>query len=237
METFRILGFLGLLVSAPLRADVIFDNMVGNTLWGQGILGEGLDTGPHSVAAPFIPDAEYRMNNVHVEVFHVFVDVPTNGMFNMSLYSNRVLLGCGTTGICNVPGGLLRALGTGLVAPDGGGEVVVPTSALLAAGTEYWLVLSPYDQTSSVAWEFGERENPLGWAVTINEPNAWTIPGSDTWVALGATPVSNLQLKITGSPATVPEPVSAVLFASALTATALFSLRRKVAKDARSAPK
>jgi hypothetical protein len=202
--TFIIIGALWSLTT-PLEAGVIFTNIVGNCCGGQGIDGANYDGGvPGLAAGAFIPAGPSVLSDAQVEVSQV-IGFGGDPYFNVSLYSNAA----------GVPGSLIATIGTDLTAPAGGGLVTAsgPTP-LLIAGTEYWLVLSPFDSGTEVGWE-------TGGAPAAED----AVLGAGNWVSVGQ---STLQFQIDA----VPEPASwaLVIAAFALIAThqaILTCLRRR----------
>ena len=81
----------------------------------------------------------------------------------------------------------------------------------LTAGSEYWLVLSPFDSTTEIGWEGGGSGST---------PEATPFSGTNEWVNVGPY---TLQFQIDGP--TVPEPASWILLGSAL---AVFSFRNRL---------
>jgi hypothetical protein len=130
---------------APLNATtIIFSNLVGNCCGGYAVAGAATAGGAVTLAAAFTPGANYLMTDAQVGVFAsaAFGDP----FFNISLYSDG-----GTN-----PAGLIATLGVDLQATSLGSAVTASgATAPLAAGVQYWVVLSPFDSDSFLGWEFG----------------------------------------------------------------------------------
>jgi len=196
---------LGVLIGmgSPLKASIIFSNLVGNVSGGQGVQGSDFSA-QGSVAEAFVPTADFAMTDAEIEVFQ---DQGFGGdpLFNVSLYSNAG----------GKPGSLLASFGTALAAPVLGGTVVASSPQLfLTSGTEYWLVLTPFDAGTNIGWEAdGSQSVPLA----LGDPtgNSWSADGT-----------SVLQFQIDGSP--VPEPTTWIPFTSGLALLACWGRRRKL---------
>ena len=188
--------------TSSLGADVIFTNINFSTTPLLSVIGSA---GPsNSYAAAFTPFANATMTEVQVYVWGnsscgppPCVVPPT---FDLSLYSN----GGG------VPGSLRAALGTDLSAGPMPG--IVAESGLasnLIAGTEYWLVMTPHDPRSALAWLAGGiRAVPTDVSFSSN--------GSPPWMP-ELEPFNAPQFEIDGTfPPTIPEPRMTALVAAGL---------------------
>lgn len=220
MTLARIIALAGAFCMANLPAHaeaIVFANVIGNISGGMGITGSSFGSG--SVATAFIPTAEFLLTGAKVEVFQVFEPgVDGDGLFDASLYSNS-LVSCGVRGTCDIPGSLIATLGTGIEAPGGGGLVTIsnlPEQLLLSAGTEYWLVLSPFDSTTNVSWEIAGSTPDV----------ASAILASGRWTNIGP---NELQFEIDG--ASKPEPGTlALVGTAAVLAGAILRRTRRGAK-------
>ncbi len=146
-----LVAFIALLgTTMPAKADIIFTTLVGNCCGGEGIAGAF----SASVAEAFTPAADYVVTDAQVEVFQN-LGFGGDPFFNISLYSNDPIGPGPFITPDGVPGALIANFGTDLMAPNSGGIVVGsgPTPRL-TAGTRYWLVLSPFDSTTNVGWEY-----------------------------------------------------------------------------------
>jgi hypothetical protein len=186
------------LLPAPARADtVIFDNVVGNCCGGPITQGANEVDGFVASAEGFTPSVAATLSSVSVEVLSVLGAGDSN--FNILLYSSSG----------NLPGSPIATLGSDLTATSTGGLVTADGSVALAAGVEYWVVLTPYDANSAVAWENGGPTYNVPYSDTSNPSLAsgWEGPG-DT---------EDLQMEVTAaSPASTPEPGTLVLVGSGL---------------------
>lgn len=186
-----VFGFL--LVSAPIHADVIFTNL-SNPFTGTGgvvVAGSDFVGETRSYAAGFTPSSDYSMTEVQVFTAAAGPD-PT---FDAYLYSDS----------SGVPGSLVATLGTDLTAPPNAGRLNVidlGTPIDLTSGAQFWLVLTPFDAGSVVAWEEGGPSNvPI--AGSLNN-GAFT------------TSTASFQFEIDGTPLSeAPEPVVSWLLAAA----------------------
>lgn len=177
-------------LETSMEAAVVFTNLVGNCCGGFAV--DGANYGTVSLGASFTPAGNYLMTDAQVMVFQV-LGFGGDPNFNVSLFSDAG----------GVPGASIATLGTGLVAPAGGGIVVASGSIpTLSAGTTYWLVLTPFDNSTQVAWEMGGSPLvPLAFSTSST--------GAGGWFASGAF---DEQFQIDGTP--VPEPSSLFLMAS-----------------------
>jgi hypothetical protein len=145
--------------ASPLRAEIVFTNIVGNCCGGQGI--NGVNFGEGSAASAFIAASPYRMTDAEVMVFQS-LGFGGDPYFNISLYSDAD----------GVPSDFIASLGTRLTAPVGGGIVTASDGMpLLDAGTQYWLVLSPSDALTDVGWEQGG--DPLALQAELSGGGRW----------------------------------------------------------------
>jgi hypothetical protein len=179
------------------HADVVFTNIVGNCCGGY--LVGGSNFGTESLGTQFSPTQSTFFQDAQVVVF---TDKGLgDGNFNMYLFSDANRL----------PGTSIANLGT-LTAPVGGGILTATGPQVpLIAGTEYWLVLTPFDDNTWVGWEEGGTTN-VGVAYST-DPN-----GQGSWNHLGP---QALQFQIDG----VPEPSSIVLMGSGM--VGLFGMLRR----------
>ena len=199
--------FLSAAVS-PLRATVIFTNLNGTNPGSAGVFGPSVPiNGPESIAAAFTPTVNSIMNEAQVMAQAAGGDPA----FNLYLYSNS----------SGAPGSSLETLGTDvapILFPTPPGVVAVTGFAPIAltAGTEYWLVMTPFGPATKVAWTTGG----VPAAQTDSSP---TANGTAPWSALASTSV---QFEIDGTltPAT-PEPGMVGLVAAGL--AALIMIRRR----------
>src|SRR5690242_5872894 len=98
-------------LATPVNAAVVFSNVVGNCCGGFGV--EGSNYGTVSLGASFTPTANYLMTDAQVMVFQV-LGAGGDPYFNVSLFSDA----------SGLPGSSIAMLGSGLVAPVGGGIVM-----------------------------------------------------------------------------------------------------------------
>jgi hypothetical protein len=195
-------GLLGVGV-VPARAATIFSNVVGNCCGGYQVA--GASEGSEAEAEAFVPGSAAVLGSVSVEV-DPEVGFGGDPYFDVLLYSNA----------SGLPGSLIATLGTDLTAPSGGALVPASgASVALSAGTEYWVVLTPYDSLSQLIWEAGGTVAPV---------NAFTTSTSGTsgWVTDGT---AALQFAV-NSP--VPEPESLVLVVSGVLGVVGMMRRRVV---------
>ena len=176
--------------TTPMNAAVVFSNVVGNCCGGFGV--EGSNYGTAALGASFTSAGNYLMTDAQVMVFQTL----GNGgdpNFNVSLFSDPG----------GLPGSWIAALGVGLVAPNGGGIVTASgATPMLAMGTTYWLVLTPFDASTQIGWEMGG--SPL-----VRLATSTSSTGSGGWSALG---LNDAQFQIDGT--AVPEPSSLLLMVS-----------------------
>ena len=143
----RLALAFGILSSIPLpaRADVIiFSNLIGPCCGGYGLFGSDF-LGSNSMAEAFTPEVTIPLSAAQVVVFS---DAPSDRHFNISLFSD----------ISGLPGTLIEQIGSELLAPPGIGGIVSASSHLmptLKSGTQYWLVLTPFSTSTTIAWEQG----------------------------------------------------------------------------------
>jgi len=167
---------------------------------------EGASFSPESIAAAFTPTSPDRLAGARVVVFQE-LGFGGDPNFNMSLFSDSG----------GAPGSLIEQFGTDLTAPATKfGGIVTATSALnptLLAGTQYWLVLTPFDSSTEIAWEQGGV--PAVFADFTTSPT-----GLGGWSPI--LPTATPQFEIDG---TVPEPTAALLLATAL---ALIAVKRRL---------
>lgn len=187
---------------APLRADVIASTLVGPCCGGISLAGTAISGGVTEAAAmAFTPTATYKLTDVQMSVSEdpINFNDPT---FSVSLFSSVP----GSGG--QVPGSLIASIETDLTAPVNW-SVVTATGAtpLLAAGTEYWIVLSPFDAGSEFSWEASTLQ---GLALGTLDGAAWT-----------STTVNTQQFAVDG--VAVPEPAEWSLVAIGLAGVALVS--------------
>lgn len=193
-----------------LSASVIFTNLTGTNGGSEVALGSGVPiTGPQSVAAAFTPTANSIMTQVQL-----MAQGAADPHFDLYLYSS--------TG--GAPGSSLETLGTDLSAPS-----IFPTPAsvgaftgfaplALTAGTQYWLVMTPFTNNSQVAWT-------TGGSPTVQTDLSPTANGTAPWTPLTLGSATSVQFEIDGtlSPST-PEPAMAGLVGAGL--GVLWMLRR-----------
>jgi len=126
-----------------------------------------------------------------------FANGGADSNFDAFLYSNSG----------GVPGTEIADLGSGTAPAYGGGpNIITPGSPIgLTSGIEYWLVLTPVDANSSLAWEDGG----IASVPIANSRNGGAFsPSTD-----------NIQFEIDGTPLTAtPEPVVSWFLAAALCA-------------------
>jgi hypothetical protein len=202
-----VVSFMSALASfsAPLHADV-FTNLTGPCCGGDAVAGSNF--GSVSLATAFTPSVSGALADAQIVVFQV-LGFGGDPHFNVSLFSD----------LAGAPGTLIEQFGTDLTAPATllGGIVTAQSSfnPELLAGTQYWLVLTPFDSFTEIGWEQGGSQ---------------PVPTDFTTSPLGVggwTPVSGpnpeLQFQIDG----VPEPASVLLLATAFGLIVL--LRRKAA--------
>jgi hypothetical protein len=165
-------------VGIPLRADVIFSNLTPVTTGGEIV--DGSDFGPQSLAEAFTPASGATMTEAQVK------GGVAGGLFNMSLFSNNN----------GVPGSSIATLGAGLTGPNTESIIsVTGLSVALAAGTKYWLVLSPDDAALGMEWATGN--GPGG--------PSYNSFSSGPWISNGIN--STTQFEIDGTPlVATPEP-------------------------------
>lgn len=217
IATITVVFFLGL--AAPAHADVVSGNITGSCCsGGVKVAGSSNSFGYQAVGVAFTPGASYTMTDA---IVYVYGDHDGNDpSFDVSLFSNAG----------GVPGTEIASLGTDLTAPPtnpptyltGGGAVTIATPSItLTDGTEYWLVLTPYDGTSDIGWAVGGTTNvPAAYDNSGSTGSGWTVYGSDT-----------LQFEIDGTPlatAPTPEPASLALFLTGILGLpAIQSVRRR----------
>jgi hypothetical protein len=188
---FLVMGGLAGLAT-PAKADTIFTSIIGSGIGGPGVQGPSEPGGSESLAEAFTPAAEYELTDVQVEVFQV-LGFGSDPYFNVSLFSNA----------SGVPGSLIDTLGTDLTAPVGVGIVTVSGTALLNAGTEYWVVLTPFDSTTQIAWEDGASQSaPVAVTASTTALSGWSSSSGTV----------DPQLQVDGTP--IPEPCSFALVCS-----------------------
>jgi hypothetical protein len=183
-----------LALSAPARADIVFTNIVGPCCGGYAV--NGSNFGPESIAAAFTPVTSDRLADAQVVVFQI-LGFGGDPNFNMSLFSDSG----------GLPGSPIESLGTDLTAPLAPGGIVSAMSALnpaLLAGTQYWLVLTPFDNSTQIAWEQGGSAPVMAGFTT-------STSGIGGWAPI--MPTATAQFEVDG---TVPEPASVLLLATAL---------------------
>jgi hypothetical protein len=177
-------------LAPPMKADVVFSNIVGNCCGGFAV--DGANYGSVSLGASFIPAANYLMIDAQVMVFQM-LGFGGDPFFNASLFSDA----------SGLPGSLIATIGTGLMAPVGGGIVTASgPMPSLTSGTPYWLVLTPFDNVTELGWEMGG--SPLVFFAFTTSST-----GVGGWVSAGT---ADAQFQIDGTP--VPEPSSLLLVAS-----------------------
>ena len=178
--------------AVPAKADTVFTNIIGSSIGGPGVQGPSEPGGSESLAEAFIPAAEYDLTDVQVKVFQV-LGFGGDPYFNVSLFSNA----------SGLPGSLIDALGTDLTASAGGGIVTASGTALLYAGTEYWVVLTPFDSTTQIAWEDGTSQSaPVAITASTTALSGWSSSSGTV----------DPQFQVDGSP--VPEPCTFALVCS-----------------------
>jgi hypothetical protein len=150
----------------PSRATPVFTNFKSGPFLGCAVDGANSNEGVATAcAAAFTPLADYLMTDVQVEVGGGAEAADPD--FDFFLYSDNG----------GLPGSSLGEIGSGVdvASLPSFGIVTVNSPALsLSSGTEYWLVIAPHDDNTSVAWASGGNSTP---------PTALDIswPGSD-WV-------------------------------------------------------
>jgi len=189
-------------LSTNLRADVIFSSITGPCCGGLAVTGSTFSS--ESVATAFVPSVSEFLADAEAVVFAVggFGGDPH---FNMALFSS----------VSGAPGSLIEQLGTDLTAPAAAlGGIIKAASSLhptLFADTQYWVVLTPFDNLTDVGWEQGG---------SVPSPVDSTISplGIGGWAPVGG-PNPDLQFQIDG----VTEPCSLLLFVTVV-GTALVRL-------------
>lgn len=187
----------GVLSPRPLHADVIFSNLDGAPD-GLSFLQVG---GPLDVseAEAFIPAENYSMTGAQI--------VLDAGAVDLFLYSDN----------SGAPGSEIEQLATNVSGPSGSYALETANSFTpisLTAGTEYWLVLTPFNSTSSAFW---------GDNASIYVPWASSTDGGATWTSLNF----DAQFEIDGTPlASTPEPSELPLLSIAAIGL-LIAMRRK----------
>jgi hypothetical protein len=127
---------------------------------GFGVAGPD-DFVSESIASAFIPSATYELTDVQVEV-QAGAEFGKDPNFDVSLYSSVAAVGG------DVPGSLIIPIESDLTAPGGVGLVTASGGAAsLMAGTEYWIVLSPFDSATLVFWDVSTIAG-LGTAGMVN---------------------------------------------------------------------
>lgn len=197
---------------SPLRAAVIFTNITGPNTGLEAALGSAVPSGgPQSVAVAFTPAVNSVMNQAQVFAQAAGGDPA----FNLFVYSNSG----------GAPGSSLETLGTDVTPvmfPTPAALVAVSgfTPLALTAGTEYWLVMTPFGPATKIAWTTGGSPS----AQTDLSP---TQNGTAPWSALALGSTTSVQFEIDGTPApSVPEPGVTGLLAAGLGVIAL-TLRRR----------
>lgn len=191
-------------LSIPLRASVIFSNIIGPCCGGQAI--DGSNFPPNSAAEQFTPVATYLVTDARAVVLAV-QNVGADPFFNIAIFSDA-------SGIPGLPIGQTVA---NLTAPPPlGGTVTASFSQtfLLQAGNPFWLVLTPADNSTEVGWETGG---------SLSAPAAFTdsTTGLGGWIATGP---NHFQFAIDGTE--VPEPNTLLLAISVLLVLVFGRVRR-----------
>jgi len=158
-----------LLAAIPATASsILVSTIVGNCCGGETVTGSNYVLG--SLGVSFIPAATYILDDVKVEVSALGAPNFTGSdpFFNISVYSSVPGIGG------QVPGTLLATIGTKLTAPAGGGLVVASGAMpVISQGTQYWIVLSPFDASSAISLEDGSVADLSQAATFAAVPTAW----------------------------------------------------------------
>ena len=189
---------------SPLGAGVIFSDINSSFSGLSQVLGSN-EGGLESLAAAFTPTANSTIDEAQVKVVGPGRGDPA---FDLYLYSNN----------SGAPGSNLETLGTNLVAPTPVGIVADSafTPLALTDGTQYWLVMTPFDPNSFVVWYTnGTPAASSAFSLTSTGSTPWTSQGN-----LG------LQFEIDGtSTPSVPEPATVGLVTAGLGLAALIRHR------------
>ncbi len=202
-------AFLALALT-PSRGAVIFSNIVTTNLGQANVLGSGVPVnGPQSIAAEFTATVNSTMNEAQVKA----QGAGGSPFFNLFLYSS----------IAGAPGSSLETLGTDLApivfpTPPAVLPVIGFAPIALTAGTQYWLVMTPFASNSQIGWTSG------GSPVAQTD----TSPTSDGTAPWSPNADFSVQFEVDGTPAAAtPEPQMAGLMAVGLGLGALLVLRRR----------
>jgi hypothetical protein len=178
------------LAPLSLPADVIFSNLSGATPnYGTGPVGANLiSTWPEGAesAEAFTPTGNFSMTDAEVFV-KWYSDPFSDPNFNLFLYSDN----------SGVPGSEIKELGSDLTAPSSFTLLTVNSFAPidLTEGTQYWLVMTPYDANSSPDW-VGGGSITVPYTPSFNIGASWDTPFQ-----------FSAQFQIDGTPiAATPEP-------------------------------
>ncbi len=195
---------------SPLPASVIFTNTNGTNPGSATALGPSVPvTGPQSIAAAFTPTVNSIMNEAQVMAQAAGGDPE----FNLYLYSNSG----------SAPGSSIETLGTDVAPnlfPTPPGLVAITGFApiTLTAGTQYWLVMTPFGAATKVGWT-------TGGVPAVQTDASPTSNGAAPWSALASTSV---QFEIDGTlSSSTPEPAMAGLVGAGLGALLLLRRQRR----------
>ncbi len=213
----RTCGLVGLAAAcllaaaSPLRSAVIFSNITATNSGSAVVLGPSVPvTGPQSIAAAFTAAVNSTMNEAQVKAQGAG-GTPEVDLF---LYSDN----------SGAPGSSLETLGTDVAPPlfpTPPGVVAVTGFAPLAltAGTQYWLVMTPFGSAGQIGWTAGGLP-------AVQTDASHTSNGIAPWTVL---PGISVQFEIDGTPSSsTPEPGMAGLLAAGLGALALIGVRRQI---------
>ncbi len=183
---------------------IVFTDFQNSICCSTGAINGGNSS--QSVAAQFVPNANYTMLDAQVKVEEIGTAVPT---FNLFLYSDSG----------GAPGSSLGMIGGGSAPSSSSYNIVLvgsPAFSLLS-GTAYWLVMTP-NAGSAVSWAGGGFPSPL----TDFSQNA---TGSSPWFTPGQ--MISMQFQIDGTPTGTPEPGTFALILSGLGMTCVGRRFRK----------